>query len=53
MRGPDGATRHLRVSQPVPVEGMEAIAGTRFAPEPARAALEVNLGRLTGYTWFR
>lgn len=53
LRGPDGAARRLRVSPPVPAEKMEAIAGMRFAPEPARTALQASLPKLAGYTWFR
>lgn len=46
-------TQRLTVAAPAPLGDSEAIAGTRFAPEPLRSTLAANLSRLAGHTWFR
>lgn len=46
-------TTRLQVADPVPLGEMEAIAGTRFVPEPLRSQLLRNLPKLAGHTWFR
>ncbi|MEU3982780.1 inositol monophosphatase [Streptomyces sp. NPDC026672] len=45
--------RRLHVAAPVPLNEMEAIAGTRFVKEPLRSVLSANLFRIAGHTWFR
>jgi fructose-1,6-bisphosphatase/inositol monophosphatase family enzyme len=50
----DGVTQtRLQVADPVSVDEMEAIAGTRFVAEPLRSVLTANLLKLAGHTWFR
>jgi fructose-1,6-bisphosphatase/inositol monophosphatase family enzyme len=53
LRWPGEPDRRLRVADPVPVGQTEAIAGTRFVPEPVRSALAARLGQLAGHTWLR
>jgi fructose-1,6-bisphosphatase/inositol monophosphatase family enzyme len=53
IRQRGAATTRLRVAEAVPLGEMEAIAGTRFVPEPWRGALTTNLTKLGGHTWFR
>jgi fructose-1,6-bisphosphatase/inositol monophosphatase family enzyme len=43
----------LHVAAPVPVERMEAIAGTSYLPEPIRTRVVGNLTRLGSTTWLR
>ncbi len=49
----EGSHSGLRVAPAVPVAGMEAIAGTRFLPEPLRRTVLGNLPRLGSFTWLR
>lgn len=53
MRQRGRTTTRLQVADAAPLDEMEAIAGTRFAPEPLRSVLAANLSRLAGHTWFR
>jgi len=53
VRRAGSLTDRLQVASPAPVHEMEVIAGTRFAPEPMRDRLAVNLARFAGHTWFR
>lgn len=53
LRQEAGGDRRLRVADPAPLAECEAIAGTRFAPEPLRGRLATTLSRLAGHTWFR
>jgi fructose-1,6-bisphosphatase/inositol monophosphatase family enzyme len=49
----DRAETALKVAAPVPVDRMQAVAGTNFLPEPLRAAVARNLSRLGMNFWLR
>jgi fructose-1,6-bisphosphatase/inositol monophosphatase family enzyme len=49
----DGSRVDLKVAAAVPVEGMDAIIGTNFLPEPQRAIVNGNLSRLAMSSWLR
>lgn len=48
-----GQRTPLRVAAAGPLAEMDAIAGTNFLPEPLRARVRANLGRLSMHYWLR
>ncbi|MFC7738375.1 inositol monophosphatase family protein [Roseomonas sp. GCM10028921] len=53
MQGQDGSRTDMSVAEAVPVDGMDAIIGTNFLPEPRRTIVNGNLSRLAMSSWLR
>ena len=53
MQDADGTDTPLHVAEPVPLSGIQGIAGTNFLPEPLRSTVNKNLSKLSMTNWFR